>query len=522
MNAILKGFMVILLFTFLSRILGLGRDASIAHLYGATSTTDAFLIAYNIPFFFYDIIGISLVTIIVPIFSRYMIKDCKNEAWILISLIINIVAVITILMIIIGIICLPVLVNTMVGGFKPETIQLAIELISILLPSIFFMSMIGIFTGILNSHNIFGPPAMGPAIMNLLIIISTFTASKWFGIHGLALGTLVGTILYLIIQFPALRHVNFKYHFYFNIKHPQLRKIGIMLMPLLLATLISETYILIDWKLASNLTEGSIAALTYADKLVQIPKGLFVFSMATAIFPTISKLAAGGLKEEMALTLQKANKIIMLFGIPTSLGLIILREPIVYLLFEHGAFDAHATMMTTKALMFLAVGMVGFCLNISLTQAFYALQDMYTPLYVSLVTLGIKILFSLVLVGYLYHAGLALATSITVLIHAIILTLILNKKLTSLFNQDFCYYVLKTILASAAMGLIVYILDGFILNHYGNGILNTLVRLSLDATCGIIIFLAIACLLGIFSFVHYVKLFITILKTKLIASNISE
>ncbi len=343
---IARATVVILALTLLSRFLGLGREMAIAYRFGATGTTDAFLVAFLIPYTFYGVVGMALATVIVPLFAEYAAQGRREEAWRVMSLVVNAVLVVLGGLALLGVAGAPLIAWVLGAGFPEETLQLATVLTAVLMPSIVFMTLAGVFGGILNANNIFGPPAFGPAAMNLAIISAALVGSVMFGVYALAVGALAGAVLFALVQWPALRHVGFRYSRTLSFREPAVRRVVGLMWPVVLTSGIGSLYLMIDWRLASGLAEGSIAALNYANKLMQLPQGLFVTAVATAIFPTLSRLAAESRLAELAGALRRGMKVILLLAVPGAVGLLVLREPVVALLFERGAFDARATAMT--------------------------------------------------------------------------------------------------------------------------------------------------------------------------------
>ncbi|HIE11890.1 MAG TPA: murein biosynthesis integral membrane protein MurJ [Desulfotomaculum sp.] len=481
---------LILGLTLLSRFLGLGREMAIAYRFGATGTTDAFLVAFIIPYAFYSVVGMALTTAIVPVFAEYAAQGRREEAWRVLSLVVNAALVALAVAALFGVAGAPFIARALGGGFPPETLQLATVLTATMMPSIVFMGLAGIFGGILNANNIFGPPACGPAAMNVSVILSALIVAAWFGVFGLAAGAVTGALIFALVQVPALRHVGFRYSRVLSFRDPAVRQVLALMWPVALTSGVGSVYMMIDWRLASGLAEGSIAALNYANKLMQLPQGLFVLALTTAIFPTLSKLAAESRVGEMTAALQKGLKVILLLAVPGAVGLMVLREPVVTLLFERGAFDARATAMSAEALLFYGVGLIGFCLNFPLTRGFFAMRDMRTPLLVLLSTVVVKLFFNLLLVRFLAHAGLALATSLTALVNMAVLAWLLERRLPGLFDGSFFRLAGGVLAASAAMGFIVHVLDGYLAAHLPGGSLALALRVGLDIACGAAVFAA--------------------------------
>jgi putative peptidoglycan lipid II flippase len=508
---IARATVAILTFTLLSRILGLGREAAIAYRFGATAATDAFVVAHTIPNIFYQTVGLALATVIVPVCSQFTADGRRDEAWQILSLVINAVIVTMSAAVLIGIAGAPLIVRILGVGLNVETMQLAINLTALMLPSILFKSLAGVLGGILNANQIFKPPALGPALMNLTVIASALAGGIWLGIYSLAFGTVIGAILFAACMVPSLRRIGFRYSFAINFHDPTVKKVVVSMWPVMLASGIVHTYTIIDLWLASGLDVGSIAVLNYARKLMLLPQGIFVMAVTTAIFPTLSKLIAESRVSEMVTILQRGIKAILLLAVPGAVGLIVLRQPIVSLLFERGAFDAEATAMTANALLYFTFGLVGLCLYLPLTRGFYALCDMRTPLFVSLATVAIKLILSLLFIRFLHHAGLALATSVTVLVNMLVLAVLLQHRLPGLFDRSFFSFASAIVIVSALMGIGVNRLDSLLAAHLVPGGWTLAVRVGADLAFGTALFLCIAWLLRLDELRYLVKTFFRLL-----------
>lgn len=481
---------VIFLFTLLSRFLGLGREMAIAYRFGATGETDAFMLALTLPNIFYSVVGIALAAAIVPIFEEYETQGRREEIWQVISTSVNVIVVVVGLLVLLGALFAPCIVGVLGPGFPADTKQLAVHLTSLVMPSILFTTLAGALGGVLNANHIFGPVAIGPAVMNLAIIISALAGYANWGIYNLALGTVVGAFLYAAVQAPSLRKVGFRYTAVFHVQDPTVREMLKMMVPILIVTGIGQIYTILDMRFASDLDAGSIAVLNYARKLMQLPQGLFVAAVTTAIFPTMSKLAAENKIPEMAGILQKAMRVVLLLAIPGSIGLIVLRNPIVTLLFARGAFDLRATAMTADALLYFSLGLFGLCLHLPLTRAFFALKDTSTPFWILVVSAGIKWLLNLGLVKLLLHSGLALSTSLTIIINVAALSFLLRRRIPGLFNRSFFYFFSKSLTAALLMGFVVWGLDSFCAAHLMTDGLSLTIRVAADISLGALTFLS--------------------------------
>lgn len=329
---------------------------------------------------------------------------------------------------ILGIAGAPLLIKLVAPGFQGAVQTMTVELVRIVLPLMIFAGLASLFTNLLNANNIFGLPAFSTSVNNIFIIISALTLGSRYGIQGLALGTVLAMAAMALVQFPTLLKSGFKFRLALDLRHPGVQKVYILALPAAIGVAVNQANVYINGVLASWLPEGSISALSYADRLIQFPVSLFVLALGTAVFPALSGWAARGDQEDLAKILLTSMKVVIAGIIPASVGLMVLSQPIVKLVFERGAFDQAASAMTAAALFFYAVGLVGQASAILLTRGFYALQDTRTPVKLGLVIVGVNLILSLFFIRYLQHAGLALANSLANLTYLVLLLEFLKGK----------------------------------------------------------------------------------------------
>ncbi|WP_031515068.1 murein biosynthesis integral membrane protein MurJ [Desulfofalx alkaliphila] len=494
-KVIARATLVIIAMSILSRLLGFGREVAIAHGFGATAATDAYVLAFTIPYLFMGVVGGAMAATVVPVFTEYVTKGQRDEAWKLFSSVINVLGLALLAVIGLGILLAPYVINLMAPGFPTETEKLAVLLLQIMLPSVLFLVMGNVFMGLLNANNVFGPSAFGPGAMNLGIIFSALVLGKIYGIEGLAVGTVGGAALSALIQVPFLYKVGFRWYPTLDLRHPGVRKLFSLMLPVLASIGFAQGYILIERMLASGLVEGSIAALNYAYKLLLLPQGLFVVAISMAIFPTLSRMVSEGKLEEMGQILAKGIRFIFLISIPAGVGLMILREPVIKLLFERGAFDETASHMTAVALFFYSIGLVGQSLSPLLIRGFYALQDVYTPLKITLAMVAVNVISALLLIGPLQHGGLALANSIGMTFNMLMLVWLLQRRIPGIVDKSLIRFCSGTLAAAAVMALAVYGLDGFLAGLFKGGTLALAGRVAIDIIVGALVYFAVAFLL---------------------------
>ncbi|ABO51600.1 integral membrane protein MviN [Desulforamulus reducens MI-1] len=486
---IARATLVVAVINLLSRILGFVREQVIAYMFGATNVTDAYVVAFNIPNAVFAIVIGALATVVVPVFSEYVAKGQREEAWRLFNTVITMVIIIFTIVTVVGIFAAPLLVKLTAPGLSSETAGLASRLTVIMLPILVFYGLSTVFQGLLNANQVFAIPALSVSVTNLTIIISALTLGSIYGIDGLAAGTVFGFVLAALMQLPKLKKVGFKFRFTMDWQHPGVRKVLYLVMPVAIGTSLNQIYLIIDRILASGLAEGSISALNYANRIILMPITFFVLAIGTAFYPTITTLAAQGKQQELADTVLRAIRMVILFALPAGVGLMVLATPVIKLLFEHGQFGARATEMTAIALFFYAIGLVGQAANIILTRAFYAQQDTRTPVKLMFVTVTVNLIFSLLLIGPLKHGGLALANSIASLINTVMLAWFLNKRIPGMWNASAVKFLCQTILATAIMAVVAWGVDSAARGVFASyGTLGLAIQVAAAISTGLLAF----------------------------------
>ncbi|RYD07073.1 hypothetical protein N752_00390 [Desulforamulus aquiferis] len=242
-------------------------------MFGATAVTDAYVVAFNIPNAVFAIVIGALAVVVVPVFSEYVAKGQKDEAWRLFNTVITMVIVVFSVLTVVGFFAAPLLVKLTAPGLPADTATLAIRLTVIMLPILIFYGLATVFQGLLNANQVFAIPALSTSVTNLVIIISALTLGGWYGVEGLAVGTVGGFVLAALIQVPKLRQQGFRFKFSTDWRHPGVRKVMYLVGPVAIGTSLNQIYLIIDRILASGLVEGSISALNFANRLILMPIG---------------------------------------------------------------------------------------------------------------------------------------------------------------------------------------------------------------------------------------------------------
>jgi len=463
-SRVTRAFGIVGVATFLSRILGLVREMAIAFYFGAGMAADSFFVAFQIP----NILRIllaegSLSIAFIPVFSETLVKKGREEALKLAHAAFTILTIILIIITVLGIIFASPLIKIMVPGFAkiPGKTELTILLAQITFPFIFLVSLAALCMGILNSLRRFAAPALAPAFYNVGVILSVVILSPYFHfpIMALAIGVMVGGFLQLVFQILFLEKNGVHLTSNFDFQNPELKKMGKIMAPAIFGSAIYQVKIFINNFLASFLPQGSVSYLNYAYRLLEFPLGIFVYSISSVVLPSFSTFAANNEMTKLKEMFVFAFRLAMFIVIPAMVGLAVLRVPIVSVLLERGSFTPEETMQTSIALFYYSLGLWAISGLRITVQVFYSLHDTKTPVKVGAINLLAHVLCSVVLMGPLKHGGLALALSLTSVLHFLLLLMCLRRKIGRLGMRAALPSLAKIVFASLIMGGVCYFIS---------------------------------------------------------------
>ncbi len=430
---------VVALGTFASRIVGFLRDAVIAAFFGASPAADAFYVAYRIPNLFRELFAEgSMSAGFIPVFTQTLTREGAARAREVARSAFTLLAVILSALFVGVLFFAPLVVLLVAPGFsdEPGKFNLTAMLTRFMFPYLIFISLSALAMGILNAMRRFFAPAFSPVVANLVIIGSVLGVSPFLAepIYAVAIGVTAGGVVQFLFQLPVLYRSGMslapKRPFPID---PAVRRMGLLLIPTLVGLSVTQVNLLINTLIASYLPEGSVTYLYYGLRLIHLPLGIFAVALATALLPTLSVQAATGRREDLRKTLSFALRLIFFLTFPAMIGLILLRMPIIQVLFEHGQFSREATVQTASALLFYSLGLWAFAGTRVVVPAFYAMQDTRTPVGVGLAAVGANLVLNIMLMRTpLKHGGLALATSISAIGNLAGLIFFLNRKIGAL------------------------------------------------------------------------------------------
>jgi putative peptidoglycan lipid II flippase len=452
-----------------SRVLGLIREQVFAGLFGAGRNLDAFLMAFRLPNMLRDLFAEgALSTAFITTFSKKIATEGDESAWRLANKVATLTAVFMSIVTLLGIAFAPQLIEVMTWwSWSPEKTALTILLTRVMWPFILLVSLAALVMGMLNAKHVFGAPAMASSFFNLGSIIGGVALGYWFDPHfgarsliGLAIGTLIGGLWQLTAQFPSLRRVGYKYHTDFRWRDSGVRTILILMGPAVIAASAVQVNVLINSGFAARLGDGAVSWLNIAFRLMQLPLGIFGVAVGTVTLPLVSRSAALGDIPAFRAALAHAMRLVMLLTIPAAIGLIILANPIISVIYEHGRFSAESTARTAEALRFYAIGLAGYSAVKVLAPAFYALDKRHLPMLVSLLSILLNLGLNWFLTLHLNwgHQGLALSTSLVAVTNFLLLYIMMRRYAGGeLETGAMVALLLKLLFAGALLGAICWL-----------------------------------------------------------------
>ncbi|HSR02880.1 MAG TPA: murein biosynthesis integral membrane protein MurJ [Methylophilaceae bacterium] len=456
--------------TFSSRVLGFVRDTLIARVFGAGMMTDAFFVAFKIPNLLRRISAEGAFSqAFVPILAEYKTQRTVNETRDLINHVASLLGLFLVLLTIIAMLAAPWIILVSAPGFTEDAtkFELTVNLLRITFPYIFFISLVSLAGGVLNTYGNFSTPAFTPVWLNISFIVAMLIIAPYFdnAIEVLAWAVFVGGILQLLFQLPYLNKLGLIPRFSINLNDKGVWRILKLMGPAVFGVSIAQISLLINTIIASFLASGSVSWLYYADRLMEFPTGLLGVALGTILLPSLSKSVADKDDHEYSQLLDWGLRLTFMLAIPAAVALAVLAVPLVTSLFKYGAFTEHDVMMTKVALMAYSFGLLGLILVKVLAPAFYSRQNIKTPVKIAIFTLIITQLMSVFFVFGLdlkefKHAGLALAIGLGACVNAGLLFFQLRKNRQYEPQAGWSLFFLKLFVAVVAMGCALYFAAG--------------------------------------------------------------
>lgn len=480
-----------------SALTGFLREMVIANSFGASRLTDIYLIAFTIPEFLFIMLPVVISSAFIPLFAERRLQEGEERAWGFLSavglLLLGLLTAGTLA----GILGAPLYLPYLAPGFSGEEVKVTANLVRIMLPSVIFMGLAALASAALNVYRHFSLPALSVAAYNTIFIITAIVSVKALGLIGLAWGAFLGAVGAFGLQAPQLwgrrpERILCDFH------HPGIGRFGSLAAPLALGYALHHLAIVVDRAMASGLPAGSISALNYAYRTALVMGQLLGVAIPTVIFPVLAEHVAKGEREELRQALAQGLRWILLLGLPASLGLVALRQPVIMVLFQRGEFNEAATRITSGILLYYVWGVLADALCQPLWRVIYACQDVGTVVKVNGLKTILRIIFNLVFIPYLLYNGIALSASLGLGIQLIILGAIVARHTGNFVDKAMLKFTLKVSLASIAMWAVcqplVWCLSSGLLP---SGLAGGVMMVGLTGLAGAFLFFTTAYILGV-------------------------
>jgi putative peptidoglycan lipid II flippase len=470
--SLLKSASTVSLLTLLSRITGLVRELLVASTFGASAMTDAFNVAFRIPNLFRRLFAEGAFSqAFVPVLAASKAQQGDEATHRLIDHVATLLTWVLLVTCVVGVLAAPVLVWVMASGLQqnPQGYDAAVFMTRFMFPYIGFMSLVALSSGVLNTWRRFAVSASTPVLLNIAMISAAWLLAPWFKaqgiepIYAMGVGVIVGGMLQLGVQIPALKRLGLLPHIALHgagiraaIADPGTRRIGRLMLPALLGVSVAQISLLINTQIASHLPTGSVSWLTYADRLMEFPTAMLGVALGVVLMPQLAAARAAGDPAQYSAYLDWGLRIVVVLAVPSALGLLLYAKPIVAVLYHNGAFSAADVDQTTTALMGYAAGLLGLVAIKVLAPGYYANQDIKTPVRIAIVILVLTQLLNLVLVPIFQVAGLSLSIGLAAMVNAGLLLTGLMRRGTFRPQPGWGVFLLQVLAGSALLA--VYLL----------------------------------------------------------------
>lgn len=471
---------IISLVLILSKFLGSVQELLIATQFGANRESDIFKVATRIPYLFYGVIAAALTTTFIPIFTSIKEEE-ENDFF---NNLVNIIIIICIIIALLASIFSKEIIDLMVSGFKNKDLIKASQMSMITIPSIIFLTLSGICTGYLQSKGKFLYPTCTSVVANIIIIVSIVFFSR-YGIIVAVIAFLISAISQVVIQIIFMKE--YKYKFYINLKDPHLKQMVMLSIPILISTAASQINVIVDTNFASKLAPGSISIMDIASRISTLINQVFIVSITTVFFPLLTEKYLNEDKEEFNDLFGKSVSIVIIIAIPLIIGLFALSAPVVKILFEHGKFSKRAAENTILCLKYLVFSAFGYSLIDILSKVFFSIKDTVTPMVNDFIVIVLNIVLIVTLVPRFGIIGLALSTSISANVVALIMLIELKVKLKNIKYKKIIITFFKSVISAVIMGIIVNFIYANV-DFVSIYTINTLIKILFSSSIGAIIY----------------------------------
>jgi putative peptidoglycan lipid II flippase len=475
----------------LSRVLGLVREEIMAWRFGPGPQYDAYNAALNVPDTLFALIaGGGIGAAFIPVFTKLRSSEDEEAAWRMASGVLAVIGVALTVLAAVAWVFAPQLVRDglAAGSRSEETKTLATGLLRVLLLQPLFLAMASVVTAILQAHDQFTLPAFAPIAYNSCIILGALFLAPSMGMYGVAVGVVVGALLFLGIQVPAVLRLGLRLPRAYPLRDPNVRRTFALLAPRIIGQAAAQANTTVAIALALSLGTARASGLRFATVLFVLPVGLFGTSVATVAFPSLSREAGAGDFHGFLYLLRRSLRGVLFFVLPASVGLIVLREPVVRLIYQRGKFGPDDTQLVAGTLLYFCLGMWAYALVDLLPRAFYALQDSATPVKIAVAAVGLDITLSLLLIRPMGLGGLALAFSLALTAQVLLLLAALREKIGFSLDSDTRVFLGKALAATGLMLAALWLARPLLADYQQMSLLSLILRLGITTAGGVAVY----------------------------------
>lgn len=496
-NHRLKTIGVMMVITLLGKVLGLVRDMLMGHNFATGVEIAAFQVASRIPRTFFDVVFASAISAsFIPVFNDRLERQGEQDAFALSKSFFTWIGLLTAAFSCLGILLAEPIVGMLADGFAPETAALCASFLRILFPTVFFTGVAFSMVGVLQSLGQFSIPAAMSIVSNGIIILYYLLFCREYGVYGLCWAFLLGWAAQAVMQMPWLYKRGFRYRP--SLQHPALKQVFLLMLPVMISTWIQPLNQLISTRFATHLFAGAGAsAMDYANTIYTMITGILVLSITNVIFPEMSRLSTAGRDKTLGTLILSNIRGMLFLLLPLTVGVMILAEPIVRLLFEYKSWDSFSTQITARALACMSLGMAGYGIQNVLSRACYAGQDGKLPLVSGLISILVNLGLCLVLTDRYDVAGLSIATAVSSTVSALVLLIPTARRYRELWNRDFWMGLLKMAFSAAVMGVMVWGSMLFLRLMLSDGLVARMLLVAIPTIIGIASYFMLTLLLGL-------------------------
>ncbi|WP_050606728.1 murein biosynthesis integral membrane protein MurJ [Clostridium niameyense] len=482
---VLKSSIIVMILIILGKVFALLRDSLIAAKFGATYITDIYNFGLGIVYLL-TTISYGLTTTFIPIHTENIQNTSKKSRNKFVNNVLNVSTIVTIIITLLMIIFSKYIIYIFGSGFQKDVLvfNTAIKVTRIMLLSLIFVTLQSVITGVLQSHKEFYEPAAMAMVSNIVYIIYLLFLTSKYGTTGFAVATVLGFFTQFLINIPKYKRLGYNYDTYIDLKDSKMIEMFKLMIPVIISTSVIQLNNVINRAFATNIFFGAPTILDYANKINTLAYEVFAIGIAMIVYPSLSQLAAKGNIKEYKNELSKAINIIFIIMVPAAVGIALLRNPLITVIFKRGAFTENAAKLTAETLLLYTPAMVAYGVRDILNKAFYAIKDTKTPMINSFIGILINIVINIFILKFMGVSGLSLATTLSAIVITIMMCIDLSKKLNGMDFRSILISLIKIIIASILMGIIVIFINKFTMMNFGNEFKGSIISILTSAILG--------------------------------------